>query len=72
MAKEIKAQNGTQKMNKDRFCCFGTYTRNNIRCLIKCQDRTECEKETNFLKWLKYDYPKIKEEKENGKEDNKG
>lgn len=51
----------------DKFCCYGTYCQSNFRCLIKCQDKEECEAETKFRKWLKYDYPKLKEESENGK-----
>ena len=51
----------------DKFCCYGTYCKTNFRCLIKCQDKEICEAETNYRKWLKYDYPKIKEESENGK-----
>ena len=70
IVREVKVQNGKKRMN-DRFCCFCTYKKNNIKCLIKCKDRNECEKETNFLKWLKYDYPKQKEENENAKKNSK-
>lgn len=57
-------------MKNDRFCCFGTYKSTNFKCLIKCKDKEQCEKETNFLKWMKYEYPKVKEEKENAEKDN--
>lgn len=53
----------------NRFCCYGTYCQTNFRCLIKCQDKEECEQETRFRKWLKYDVPKG--EDQNGK-DNEG
>ena len=55
-------------MMNNRFCCYGTYNPRSFRCLIKCSDKCECEKETNFLKWMKYEYPKQKEEKEKRKE----
>lgn len=52
----------------DRYCCFGTYCQANFRCLIKCADKEECEQETKYRKWLKYDYPKmVKEANKNGK-----
>ena len=66
MGKEVRQNR--QKMMNDRFCCYGTYNSKSFRCLIKCADKCECEKETNFLKWMKYEYPKQKEEKEKRKE----
>ena len=48
-----------------RFCCYGTYCQSNFKCLIKCPDKEECESETNYRKWLKYEKPK--EENQNGK-----
>lgn len=56
-------------MKNDRFCCYGTYNGKSFRCLIKCRDREECERETNFLKWIKYERKEIKGEKQNGEKD---
>ena len=53
----------------DRYCCYGTYNGRLFKCLIKCRDKEQCEAETKFRRWLKYEMPK--EENQNGK-NNKG
>lgn len=49
----------------NRFCCFGTYSESCFKCLVKCQDKEDCERETKIRKWIKYEKPK--EEYQNGK-----
>ena len=62
--------NGKKKMD-NRFCCYGTYCQSNFRCLIKCQDKEDCEAETKLRKFFKYEMSKEEKENEEGK-NNKG